>query len=186
MKGYDRKTIGDLLEGALPWQQTKQIMSSYKDDDRFLKALAAHQMRVPWKARILLPLGENLYIVLKEGQRVVRCSCGFVFGDASRNWKLGAVVLVRKTRQELEEIYPHADVCDGNWMELREFICPSCATLLEVEACAPGYPIVEDFRPDLDAFYSEWLGAPLEDASGEASPNEHGGSSLSQPPDRNT
>ena len=109
----------------------------------------------------------------------MRCSCGHVFGDASRNWKLQAAILVRRTRQDLAEIYPHADVCDGNWMELREFICPSCATLLEVEACAPGYPVIEDFRPDLAAFYGEWLGLPVDAAVDEASPSADG---RSQPP----
>jgi acetone carboxylase gamma subunit len=31
----------------------------------------------------------------------------------------------------------------------------------EVEAAAPGYPIVHDFQPDLEGFYREWLGKPL-------------------------
>ena len=47
------------------------------------------------------------------------------------------------------------------WMEIREFICPACGTLHEVEACAPGYPIVHDFEPDLEGFYRDWLKQPL-------------------------
>jgi acetone carboxylase gamma subunit len=46
-------------------------------------------------------------------------------------------------------------------MEIREFICPGCASLLEVEAAPPGYPIVFDFLPDLEGFYREWLGREL-------------------------
>ena len=57
--------------------------------------------------------------------------------------------------------YPHSDLCDPAWMEIREFICPGCATLLEVEACAPGYPVLHDFVPDLVGFYRDWLGSPL-------------------------
>ena len=47
-------------------------------------------------------------------------------------------------------------------MEIREFTCPECGTLHEVEAAAPGYPIVHDFEPDLEGFYRDWLGKPLE------------------------
>jgi len=38
------------------------------------------------------------------------------------------------------------------------FYCPGCYTVLEVEAVPPGYPILHDFQPDLETFYSEWLG----------------------------
>jgi acetone carboxylase gamma subunit len=46
-------------------------------------------------------------------------------------------------------------------MELREFICPGCYTLLEVEAVPPGYPVIFDFKPDLEAFYTMVLGRDL-------------------------
>ncbi|MEU5845306.1 acetone carboxylase subunit gamma [Saccharopolyspora shandongensis] len=46
-------------------------------------------------------------------------------------------------------------------MEIREFICPGCTTLLEVEAATPGFSIVFDFLPDLETFYSDWLNRPL-------------------------
>ena len=61
----------------------------------------------------------------------------------------------------LREIYPTTDLPDPAWMELREFICPTCGVIHEVEACAPGYPIVHDFEPDLEGFYADWLGQPL-------------------------
>ena len=44
---------------------------------------------------------------------------------------------------------------------LREFYCPGCYTLLEVEACPPGYPVQFDFLPDLEAFHEKVLGRPL-------------------------
>jgi acetone carboxylase gamma subunit len=46
-------------------------------------------------------------------------------------------------------------------MELREFFCPGCARQLEVDACTPGYPIIHDFLPDLQGFYSGWLGRDI-------------------------
>lgn len=150
-----------LVDGQLPWPQTKNLMSSYKDRDRFFKILAIYQDKVQWQEKILLPIGENLFIVQKGKEYIVKCTCGYEFGDYRQNWKLQAVMVVRKTREDLERIYPHSDVCDPSWMEIREFICPDCGTLLEVEACSPGYPITFDFCPDLEGFYKEWLKVPL-------------------------
>lgn len=161
MPGHPKDVIADLMAGTLPWPQAKRIMSSYKDADRFQKAIEVLQESVPWDEPIVLPVGESLFIVRTRDGCETRCRCGHGFGDHRRNWKLSALIRIRKTPEDLGEIYPHSDVCDGDWMELREFICPGCATLLEVEACAPGYPVIHDFEPDLEGFYREWLGIPF-------------------------
>ncbi len=150
-----------LVDGLLPWPQTKNLMSSYKDKDRFFKILEIYQDKVKWKDRILLPIGEHLFIVQKNNQQIVKCTCGYEFGDYKQNWKLQSAILVRNQQEDLERIYPHSDVCDPSWMEIREFICPGCGTLLEVEACSPGYPITFDFCPDLEGFYQDWLESPI-------------------------
>ena len=161
MTSYSQEVISDLMSGQLPWHQTKRIMSAYKDEDRFWKVLAVHQARVTWTERILLPIGEHLFIVQKGRKRITKCDCGHEFGDYKKNWKLSALINVRRDEQSLREIYPSNDICHPDWMELREFICPGCAALLEVEACPPGYPIVHDFQPDLEGFYRDWLKQPL-------------------------
>ena len=161
MSGADDRVVADLITGELPWPRVKSLMSSFKDRDRFLQVIRYHKSRVAWQDRILLPIGEKLFIVETAGERRVKCECGHEFGSARKNWKLAANILVRKDEASLREIYPHADLPDPEWMEIREFICPECASLLEVEAAAPGYPIVHDFRPDIDGFYREWLGIEL-------------------------
>lgn len=161
MPSYDKSVIEDLIDGTLPWPSTKLMMSSYKDDGRFETYLSILQERVPWPERILLPVGEHLYIVQRESDRVVKCDCGHEFGDYRQNWKLGALVRVRGDRQSIEEVYPGRYACDPEWMEIREFICPGCVTLLEVEAAPPGFPVVFDFLPDLETFYRDWLDLPL-------------------------
>ena len=162
MSRLDRETVDDLMHGRLPWTMTKGIMSGYKDQGRFATMIAILQDRVAWEDPILLPIGEHLFIVEKNNGRLVKCTCGHEFGDAGQNWKMGAAIIVRDDEASLREIYPHADLCDPAWMEIREFICPHCARLLEVEACAPGYPVVDDFTPDIDGFYREWLDRPLD------------------------
>lgn len=161
MTSYSKQTISDLVSGRLPWPETRRVMSAYKDDDRFFKYLEVLQERVPWKDRILLPVSDRLFIVQDGQERVTKCECGHAFGDYRKNWKLQAYIRVRDTEESLSEIYPNSDIPDPEWMEIREFICPGCGALHEVEAAAPGYPIVHDFEPDLEGFYRDWLKMPL-------------------------
>ena len=157
---YNEKQVRDLLDGTLPWPQLHQIMSAYKDAGRFELYLKILQERVPWDERILLPLTDRLYVVDKGSGGVVKCDCGHEFGDYRQNWKLSALIRVRNTAEALSEIYgPFA--CDPEWMELREFLCPGCGALLEVDAAVPGYPVTFDFLPDLATLYREWLDEPV-------------------------
>jgi acetone carboxylase gamma subunit len=174
----DEQTLRDLVEERLPRSQVRAIQSSHKDADRFDKYLKILQDRVAWDEQIVLPFGEHLYIVrsggkppdrfpegatseIPSGTYVVKCDCGHEFCDYRSNWKLEALIHVRETQAELEEIYPEKMAGDASWNSLREYFCPGCKTLLEVEAVPPGYPVVHDFVPDLEGFYEHWLGREL-------------------------
>ena len=158
----DRETLRDLTAERLPRSQVRAIQSSYKEPDRFDQYVALLQDRVGWDERIVLPFGEHLHIVSKgDGTYVVKCDCGHEFCDYRQNWKLEALINVRDSDDALREIYPEKMAGDPEWNHLREYFCPGCRTLLEVEAVPPGYPVVHDFLPDLEGFYSEWLGREL-------------------------
>lgn len=161
MTSYEKSEIADLLDGDLPWPKTKAMMSSHKDDDRFETYVSVLQDRVDWNDPIILPIGEHLFIVEGANDRVVKCTCGREFGSYQQNWKLQALIRLRDDHESIGEIYPGRQMCDPEWMEIREFICPGCVRLLEVEAAPPGFPIVFDFQPDLETFYSDWLGKPF-------------------------
>ena len=161
MTSYPKDVVADLIDGKLPGEQTKRIMSDYKDEDRFDKYLQVLQERVPWSEQILMPIGEHLQIVQKGPDRVVKCDCGHEFGPYTDNWKLQALVFVRANDELLQELYPGPKACEPTLQEIREFICPGCGTLLEVEAVPPGYPVTFDFLPDLEGFYEGILGRPL-------------------------
>jgi acetone carboxylase gamma subunit len=94
-------------------------------------------------------------------QYMIKCDCGHEFCDYRENWKLEALIHVRETEEDLREIYPDKMAGDPRWSTLREYFCPGCKTLLEVEAVPPGYPVVHDFVPDLEGFYEDWLGRDL-------------------------
>lgn len=162
MAKYDKKLIGELIDGTLEFYQIKTMMSSHKDKERFDIYLSVLQDRVPWDNPILLPIGEHLFIVQKRnGERIVKCDCGHEFCDYKDNWKLHANIFVRDTEEKMNEIYPKLMSPDPEWQVLREYYCPGCAAQLEVEAVTPWYPVIKDFEPDIDTFYNEWIKVPL-------------------------
>jgi acetone carboxylase gamma subunit len=181
----DIETLRDLIDEKLPRGQVRAIQSGHKDRDRFDKYVAILQERVPWDHPIVLPFGEHLYIAKvpsgakapdgsakpaaeataersSSGARYsVLCDCGHEFCEYTDNWKLDALINVRESVESLREIYPDKMHGDPEWNHLREYFCPGCKTLLEVEAVPPGYPVVHDFVPDLEGFYEDWLDRPL-------------------------
>ncbi len=162
MSKQDKATIAELVDGKLPWSDLKGLMSGFKDPDRFDKYVEVLQERVPWTDRILLPVGPHLYIVRKaDGSIVTKSTSGFEFGDYRENWKLAAVVFVRDSDEKYREVYASLTHADPEWMELREYYDPIDGTLLDAEAVPPGYPIVHNFQPDLEAFYEGWLKRPI-------------------------
>jgi hypothetical protein len=100
-------------------------------------------------------------VVQKGTERVVKCDCGHEFGDWRQNWKLSALIFARDDTEKLEEIYPGIKCPDPDLCEVREFYCPTSGSMLMVEAVPAGYPLVFDALPDIDGFYREWLGRPL-------------------------
>lgn len=156
-----------LVDGRLPWDTTKQLMRmENKDEDRFLKYIEVLQERVSWSEKILVRLGEHLYVVRKgDGARVVKCTCGHEFGDYRINWKMSCRVRVRKTEAELAEVISLDKIIPNPEMvEAREFYCPGCLTQLAVEVVPAGYPAIFEVLPDIDQVYRE-QGKPLPDQS---------------------
>jgi len=72
----DKKTLERMIEGNLKWDELKPIISGRKDQNRFDKIMEIIQEKVKWIEKILLPLHEHLYVVAKDGQRIVKCDCG--------------------------------------------------------------------------------------------------------------
>ncbi len=163
MAEFHKADIEKMIDGILPWPAVQDMLRSPKDLDRFDKYIEILQSRVSWKEQILLPLTPMLFIVAKQGERVVKCNCGHEFGDYRVNWKLSALIHVRDSEESLSEIYKGRQIPDYTWTQVREYICPTCGAQLEVEAVPRGCPPDFEFLPDLDTFYRDWLGRPLPD-----------------------
>lgn len=158
MKKDDKKTLERMINGELTWEELEPIISGTKDPSRFDMIIEILQDRVSWNEKILLPLHEHLYVVSKEGHRIVKCDCGYEFGDYKENWKTKCRVRVRDTNEAINELYPKYMGSDPEWNELREYFCPGCLALLDTETVPPGYPTIFNFLPDIDTFYETWLG----------------------------
>ena len=163
MVKYDNNVLKRMIEGKLPWTELRPIISGRKDPTRFDQLLEILQNKVSWNEKILLPLHEHLYIVSKDGSRIVKCDCGHEFGDYKVNWKTKCRVRVRDTEESINELYPKYMGSNPNWCQLREFFCPGCFTLLDTESVPPGYPVIFNFLPDIDTFYEKWLGRSAPD-----------------------
>jgi N-methylhydantoinase B len=96
----------------------------------------------PWDpAEHGVRLSESLFYDLR-GDPSVRCRCGHVLGPAEGNYK----DLAASAAFPVQRIGP--EVNPGHWngarFELREFYCPGCFTLLEIEIARPDDPVLED------------------------------------------
>jgi acetone carboxylase gamma subunit len=75
-------------------------------------------------------------------------------------------VYVRRTREEMAEVISIEEALPNTELvEMREFYCPGCYAQLGVEVVPVGHPPLFEILPDLDTFYRDWLGRPLEDQS---------------------
>ena len=147
-----------LVQRKLSWKELLGLMRAPKAASRFDETIAAHQALVDWDEQILLPLGEHLFIVAKDGQAIVKTTAGAELGPWNGNWKMRCHVIVRRTREDLLEIYPEEHLSiDPDLVEIREFLCPVSGTLLDVDCVPPAFPVEVDFTPDLGTFYRDWL-----------------------------
>jgi len=160
------ETIRQLIDGNLPWDQLRnEVLQGPKDPDRFEQTIDILQERVDWDEPILLPLNDHLYAVAKDGERLVKAQCGHEFCPLDENWKRQCQVRKRE-QEDITELYPEWHGPDPDWdFQLREYFCPECYTLLDVEAVPAGYPVYQKFEPDIDALYDEWLDEPVPESA---------------------
>jgi N-methylhydantoinase B len=95
-------------------------------------------------------LTEALYYDLDGGAWWYRCRCGCVLGSAADSYKHLAAMARFPVQRIGPEVDPY-DIGKGRF-EAREFYCPGCWTLLNVEIARPSDPLVDDAR-----LSPEWL-----------------------------
>jgi len=161
----DKETIRQLVDGNIAWEELRnEILPDPKASNRFETTREVLQERVEFDDPILVPLNDHLYVTGGDDGRHVTAGCGHELCEADENWKIHSQVHVREDDEEFAELYTEMQSPHPEWdFELREFFCPGCYELVEVEAVPTGYPMLQKFEPDIDVFYEEWLGEPAPD-----------------------
>ena len=164
MTSYSKEVIRDLAAGTLPWPQTKRIMSAYKDDDRFFKYhRRAARTASAGRSRILLPVGDHLFIV-PERQRAASPNANAAMTSATigRTGSSRPHIIVRNTEEgaarDLSQQRHSRSGVDGNPRVHLPRLRHACT---KSKPARRAIPIVHDFEPDLEGFYRDWLKQPL-------------------------
>lgn len=94
------------------------------------------------------------YLEIELDTEMWHCvNCGAALSSARANYKEGCLVWERDPtevhRPMVDGDYTFAP--DPRWCRILEFICPQCATLIEVEYLPPGHPVTHDIELDIDA-----------------------------------
>ena len=157
-----KEVTAALIKRELAWPDLFKLMREPKSEHRFDEMITAVQEMVPFKEKVLLPLGENLFIVAKNGKAIIKTMGGAELCAWNENWKMKCRVRIRNTKADLNKIFPpeHMTI-DTDLVELREWICPKSGMLIDVDCVPPTYPVEVDFTPDLETFYTQWLGRKL-------------------------
>lgn len=87
---------------------------------------------------------ENLLVSGEDGSRSFSCKrCRTKLGDCASGYRRLAL---RRTRSVAFAQAPELAPSSDQGCELREYCCPHCGVLFEVESAIPGQPVVESIR----------------------------------------
>ncbi len=97
----------------------------------------------PWEpARDGVRLGETLFYDVRAEPSVIRCRCGCVLGPAETSFKQLAAMARFPVQRIGPDVNPNR--IGGERFELREFYCPGCWTIVDVEIARPEDPVLDD------------------------------------------
>ena len=86
--------------------------------------------------------------------------CGNELISATKNYKKGCLAYARDPRDIWDPVVdePHNFAPDPNWVNVVEFYCPSCGTMIENEVLPIGHPITYDIELDIKKLKEKHLG----------------------------
>lgn len=93
-------------------------------------------------------INDHLTIEGSGPDAAIHCRCGERIAPASENYK--AHVLLREGPVQNAGPWVDPNRVGGDRFVCREFFCPACVTLLDVEIAQRGEPFVWDVRLEVD------------------------------------
>ncbi|MGE0502338.1 MAG: hydantoinase B/oxoprolinase family protein [Rhizobiaceae bacterium] len=100
--------------------------------------------KVAGDMKIKLRIGQRLTLVESGGSQFIGCGCGRLLSHASENYKTCAAEARRPLSAGGRQTDPFRMGHDR--FEIREYYCPECASLLEVDMVEKSEPVVWDFE----------------------------------------
>lgn len=103
------------------------------------------------------------YLAIDLEKEVWCCkNCQHEITAAQNNYKEGLVVYPRDPREIHQpllnpDLYEFTYAPDPTWVQIVEFYCPSCATMMEVEYLPPGYPPTHDIEIDIASLKEKFV-----------------------------
>jgi acetone carboxylase gamma subunit len=94
--------------------------------------------------QVAQPINEYLRIVGHGAEAVTACRCGHEIAPASENYK--EHVLLREGPVQAAGPWVDPNNVGKDRFVCREFFCPGCLTLLDVEIAQRGEPLLWDVR----------------------------------------
>ncbi len=109
-----------------------------------------------------VPVTEYLAIELDTEKYHCRV-CEHEVGPARKSYKEGLLVYQRDPREIHKPIldpkrYEFTFAPDPKWVQILEYYCPSCGTMMEAEYLPPGHPPAHDLDLNIDALKEYWKG----------------------------
>lgn len=119
------------------------------------------------------------YLKIDLDRELWQCRvCNHEVGPARSPYKEGLLVYARDPREIhkpiLDPSYEFTFAPDPKWVQILEYYCPSCGTMMEVEYLPPGHPPLIDMEFDIDALKAQWATRPPQDLSKIAGPEPAG------------
>lgn len=131
-----------LSEGSVDEAATAQARETIRAR-RLAEATPGKPLRDPSGEPVrLLSIGDQLRMVELGGRRYMACACGRVLAPATENYK----TWVPEAQRPISTAGPECDPfgLGREQFELREYYCPACAALLDVDMLQHAEPVLWD------------------------------------------
>lgn len=103
------------------------------------------------------------YLEIELNKDIWCCrKCNYEIGSAHKSYKEGLLVYVRDPREIHRPIldpklYEFTFSPDHTWVQIVEYYCPGCATMMEVEYLPPGHPPTYDMEFDIHSLKERYM-----------------------------
>lgn len=119
------------------------------------------------------------YLKIDLDRELWQCRvCEHEVGNARAPYKEGLLVYARDPREIhkpiLDASYEFTFAPDPKWVQILEYYCPGCGTMMEVEYLPPGHPPLNDMEFDIDALKAQWTRRGAQDLTKIAGPEPAG------------